>query len=152
MVTIQHKLDAGTIVFSINTMIYPLAAIMKTAYNYTDKYYIFLDYASDTLIEVQLKPKDYTDNKLEATVGNFYNELLNQNIRQDIQKNTSHLRQLILGRALYTECIEIQENENVKNPQSDSIKIDIDANVDYNSDPYQISSPWTEKMGYKGDD
>lgn len=152
MVAIQHKLDTGTIVFSINTLVYPLAVIMKTTYNYTDKYYIFLDYANDGLIEAQLKPKDYTDNKLEAIVGDFYNELLNQNIRQDIQKNTSNLRQLILGRALYTECIEIQENENTKIPQSDSFKTDIDANIDYNTDPYQISSPWTEKRGYKGDD
>lgn len=49
MVTVQHKVDAGNIVFTINTLIYPLAVIMKTAYNYTDNFYIFLDYLDDEI-------------------------------------------------------------------------------------------------------
>jgi His-Xaa-Ser system protein HxsD len=153
MVTVQNKVDVGNIVFTINTLIYPLAVIMKTAYNYTDNFYIFLDYINDGIIEAQIKPKESVDiAELESLVGDFYNELLNQNIRLDIQKNTSNLRQLILGRALYTECIEIKENELTKDTQLDTTNVEISINEDYNSDLYQISAPWTSKMEYKGDD
>lgn len=153
MVTVHNKVDAGNIVFTINTLIYPLAVIMKTAYNYTDNFYIFLDYINDGIIEVQIKSKECIDiAELESLVGDFYNELLNQNIRLDIQKNTSNLRQLILGRALYTECIENKEIELIKDTQLDTTNVEIIINEDYNSDLYQISAPWTSKMEYKGDD
>ena len=147
MVTVQNKVDAGNIVFTINTMIYPLAVIMKTAYNYTDNFYIFLDYINDGIIEVQIKSKESIDiAELESLVGDFYNELLNQNIRLDIQKNAGNLRQLILGRALYTECIENKEIEltKAKDTQLDTTNVEISINEDYYSDLYQISAPWDE--------
>lgn len=154
MVAIEHKIDEGCIVFSINTLIYPLMVVMKTAYNYTDDYYIFLDYLNDKRIEAQLKPKEGTGHeRLELVVGDFYNQLLNQNIRLDIQKKTSDLRQLILGRALYTECIEVTQNEKKETPQPSTVASEeIIANKEYKSDPCQIASPWTAEAGYKGDD
>jgi radical SAM pair-associated protein len=152
MVALQSRFHEENIVFSINTEIYPLDVIMKTAYNYTDGFYIFFDYEKDGFIEVKLKHKEDCDvPKLEAVVGEFYNELLNQKIRLDIQKSTSNIRQLILGRALYTECIETNGVETSQSTQPVMDYSEININDDYNINPYQISSPWTTKMGFGGD-
>ena len=47
-------------------------------------------------------------------VGEFYNELLEESLRYKIAKETKDLRELIVGRALYSTCIEVDNTENEK--------------------------------------
>lgn len=154
MVNIQYEAKKNNIIFTINNLIYPLSVIMKTAYNLTNNFYVFFDYIADDCIEVQIKSKDFlSDNELERTVGEFYNELLNQNIRCDIQNKTSNLRQLILGRALYTECIETNGDngfDRIKEEPIENIP-SMDTNKDYIQDTYQIATSWNENKKFDGD-
>ncbi len=154
MVNIQYEAKKNNIIFTINNSIYPLSVILKTAYNFTNNFYVFFDYIADDCIEVQIKSKGIlSDNELEKMVGEFYNELLNQNIRYDIQNKTNNLRQLILGRALYTECIETNVDngsDQIKEEPIESIST-MDKNEDYIQDTYQIATCWNENKKFDGD-
>ncbi len=154
MIDIQFEVGSNSVVFAIKSEIYPLNVIMKTAYNFTNNFYIFFDYVSEGCIQVQIKSKALlSDSELEKVVGEFFNELLNQNIRYDLENRTSNLRQLILGRALYTECIETDENYNdnsIKEEIKENASI-IDKNEVYTEDINQIATCWNEDVKYKGD-
>lgn len=154
MIDIQFEVGSNSVTFDIKNEIYPLNVIMKTAYNFTNKFYIFLDYVSEGCIQVQIKPKALLSNsELEKVVGEFFNELLNQNIRYDIENRTSNLRQLILGRALYTECIETDENYSDNETQEglkESTSV-MNKNEDYIKDINEIATCWNEGAKYEGD-
>jgi len=154
MVNIQFETGNNSVIFTIKKSIYPLNVIMKTAYNFTNNFYIFFDYTTEDCIGVQIKSKALlSDNELDKTVGEFYNELLNQSIRYDIQNRTSDLRQLILGRALYTECIETKEGNGFNQIKGEPVEntSTMDTNKDYINDTYQIATCWNENVKFEGD-
>lgn len=129
----------------IDVRIYTLQTVMKTAYNFINEFYIFLDYIDNQFINVQMKLKDNSKKiGFECIIGDFYNELLNQQIRMDIFLKTRNLRQLIVGRALYTECIELS------NEDSDEIVLD-GSTMTYSKDIFNIASPWNDKFKFEGD-
>ena len=128
---------------------------MKTAYIFINSFYIFFDYLDEDYIKVQLKAKNIiTKSKLESSAGEFLNQLLHHRIRFDIQNETKNLRQLILGRALYTECIETDSicdsvpNQNCTSSTDDTC---IDIEEDYNTDCYNIGRNWEQDMRCSND-
>lgn len=101
-------------IFFVNEKIYSLTAVMKTAYMFIEKVYIYFDYEKEKLIRVEFIPKEAKDKDfVKKLVGEFYNELLNQTLRLKIFKETKNIRELILGRALYNTCVEVEESNNL---------------------------------------
>ena len=95
--------------FYINKDIYNIKAIMKAAYNFIDDYYILLDYCKGGKIKVTLQCKSSCDREsMEKCKGEFFNELLRQNIRYIVSKETKNIRELLMGKALYDTCIEYE--------------------------------------------
>ncbi|HJJ11551.1 MAG TPA: His-Xaa-Ser system protein HxsD [Clostridiaceae bacterium] len=97
----------------LNEKIYNLSIIKKALYNFIDDGYFILNYAdadADTII-AKIFLKEHTTNK-ELFVKELYNELFNESIRFDVMKQTKNIRELILGRALYSTCIDTEKNEN----------------------------------------
>lgn len=136
-----------SLTFKVNRMIYPLQVIMKTAYIFTNNFYIFFDYTDEIYIKVQLKSRgETTINELECNAGEFFNQLLHHRIRFDIQNETKDLRQLILGRALYTECIEVKNESIQKENSVPTVDESINTEEDYDSDCYRISQSWDDNM------
>ena len=76
---------------------------------------------------------------LEKIIGEFYNELLRESLRYNIAIETKNLRELIVGRALYTTCIDLEENQEEKNEE--------DIEETYNLD--EIAVNWFDKYGNK---
>lgn len=152
MVDISYNIKGKYINFKINKNIYPLNIVMKTAYIFTGDFYLFFDYFNEDYLEVRLSAKlNMPHSELVNKTGEFNNELLNQSLRFDIQEKTKNLRQLILGRALYSECIEYDENA-----QNDMFEYDsanepdeMDSDGEYESDKYGIASMWdyTKQFG-----
>lgn len=137
--------------FSINTLIYPVKAIMKAAYIYTSNFYIGFDYENETYISATFKSKKkVSQDELEKWAGEFFNELLNQVLRIDIQNRTKDLRQLILGRALYTECIEVENP--VSTVESNIAEEFTSSDKNYVNDTDNIGQPWNNDMRYIKDD
>ena len=97
---------------TLNSEIYPLVVIQKTVSNYLENMYVKLE-KKDKNILVNLFLKDNKEN-IKELVGNFYNELLAEALRYNIGVETKEIRELIVGRALYTTCIELDENREEK--------------------------------------
>lgn len=152
MINIKQEANDNNVAFSIKKDIYPLSMIMKTAYGFTEKFYIYLDQPDDNNIEVHLKAKSFTNkDAMESIVGEFFNELLNQSLRVDIYNKTKELRQLILGRALYLECIEVPEGSICsENAEIEELNLSVDDCEDYKQDQLGIASNWCDSMKYSG--
>ena len=91
------------------------SAVLKAAYNFTDKAYIHLDVDNQYYV-VEIKGKNDISN---ITEDEFENEVLAQMVRLDIQKRTRNVRELLLARALSSTLIEDEmiEEECEKNDE-----------------------------------
>lgn len=81
--------------------LYSKIALIKAAYNFTDKAYIHLD-ADDKYYYVVLENKDDND---EITEQEFKNEMLTQTARHEIYLQTKNIRELLLARSLASSVI-----------------------------------------------
>lgn len=123
--------DDRRIEFRVNKEVYPLKAIYRAAYLFTDKYYIGLDQTEETyIIKFSGKEKtcDYDD------VGAFQNELLNQNLKLALSNDTREIRELIVTRALYSSFLP-EENEEVSISETSEQEYDLD----------EIAKAWYEE-------
>ena len=102
------EIEDNLVKITLNSEIYPLVVIQKTVSNYLENMYVKLE-KEDKNILVNLFLKDNKEN-IKELVGNFYNELLAEALRYNIGIETKEIRELIVGRALYTTCIELDEN------------------------------------------
>lgn len=93
--------------------IYPLVSVKKALANFMEEIYIKINSNKDEIV-VQIVPKENKE-KLEKIIGEFYNELLRESLRYNIATETRNLRELIVGRALYTTCIDLEENQEENN-------------------------------------
>lgn len=93
--------------------IYPLVSVKKALANFMEEIYIKINSNKDEIV-VQIVPKENKE-KLEKIIGEFYNELLRESLRYNIATETKNLRELIVGRALYTTCIDLEENQEENN-------------------------------------
>lgn len=92
-----------------NKELYSKTALLKAAYNFTDKAYIHLD-ADDSYYYVFLSPKE-TGN--EISEKDFINEMLAQSIRHVVYKQTKNIRELLFARAMASSIITTENHGNL---------------------------------------
>ena len=92
-------------VFRLKKELYSKIALIKAAYNFTDKAYIHLDADKDYYI-VTLKFKEGCNIKEDE----FVNEMLAQSVRHEVYIQTKNIRELILARALGSSVVLEDEN------------------------------------------
>lgn len=132
------KEDFAEIILSKN--IYPLTAIKKALTNFMDDIYTKIEDRDDKIIvQILLKRDKISWDKL---IGELYNDFLRESLRYNISLETKNLRELIIGRALYTTCIDIEENEKEKNEVELEDKYSID----------EIAVNWFDKYEKKEED
>jgi len=125
------KENDNSIVFYINKDIYNIKTIMKAAYNYIEEFYILLNYVNSD-IEVVLESKEQkSSEEMKKHKGEFYNELLRQNVRFIVAKDTKNIRELVMGRALYDTCIEYDAPKEDINENSSELKDEFDILVNW---------------------
>jgi len=116
------QLDADTLVAHIDTAVYSRRAIFSTCYQYTDRCYIFLGQgATDTTLDLVLSRKE-TNADLNRIKGDFFNDLVDHELRALITSETQDVRTLIVAQAF--------AEGNLLNPDQES--------GDYNDDPRGI--------------
>jgi His-Xaa-Ser system protein HxsD len=153
MQEIEFSSDSQNYVFYINELIYPRYVIMKAAYMYIERYYIYFDYEKEDVIKVVFTPKENTSSDIvKGEIGEFHNELLHQVLRLEIFNKTKNIRELILGRALYSTCIEVADdigedlNCNIDDAKNEGYtpEYDFAANLEesYDADPQNIAVSW----------
>lgn len=93
--------------------LYTKEALIKAAYHFTSNSYVHLD-ANEHFYIVDISPK--SDNVASEFENDFKNEILAQMARIVVLKQTGHLRELLLGRALASTIIEpvIEEQDQLE--------------------------------------
>lgn len=125
------KENDNSIVFYLNKDMYNVKTIMKAAYNFIEDFYILLNYVNSD-IEVALESKvQKNSEEMKKYKGEFYNELLRQNVRYIVAKDTKNIRELVMGRALYDTCIEYDDIEEDISENSSELKDELDILVNW---------------------
>ncbi|MFH2008457.1 MAG: His-Xaa-Ser system protein HxsD [bacterium] len=127
--------------WDIGLSTYPMDAVFGASYVFLDRCYVYLDKTPDKRIAIVLRGKETLDREaLEALAGEFSNELLHQVLRTRIAKRTGKVREMIIGRALFS----------AEGPAASEDEFDYDDfgdDADYLDDPLGIAVPWEEKYG-----
>lgn len=89
---------------SVDDRIFPRNVIFKTAYLFTESYYIHLSYQDEHLIRVLFEAKPEVD--IHGIDKQFGNELLVQMVRYQVSSENRAIRELIIGRALFSSYID----------------------------------------------
>jgi len=138
----NFKVKDNILEFKINTKIYSLTAIYQTAYLFLDKVYILLDGEPEKEIKVIMKGKNEQkeENGLEKIAGEFYNELLNQLLREKVSQTNAKIREYIVAQALYN-AVPNEVDELLKEVEEE----------DWQEDPLGIAKTW-EEQNRKGEE
>jgi His-Xaa-Ser system protein HxsD len=128
--------------WDIGTGTYPMDAVYGASYVFIDRCYVYLDKTADKRIIIVLQGKEALDKAaLESLAGEFSNELLHQVLRTRIAKRTGKVREMIIGRALFSA--EGATDDYGLDDDYD----DLGDDADYLDDPLGIAVPWEEKYG-----
>lgn len=122
---------------TISKALYPLITIKKAVANYMEDVYIKLEEDKDNII-IKLQLQENKED-LERIVGEFYNELLRESLRYDISCETKNLRELIVARALYTTCIDVNENEEILEEQDKKENNEVVLEEEFNIDDIAVN-------------
>lgn len=97
---------------SADPRIYSETAILKTAYWFTDHYYLFLMKNRTTgLIDLEFRLKTGDDTEaLKSACGQFWNRLLDQEVRQRVIEETSSVRDTLIKKAFFEAHAVLPDN------------------------------------------
>lgn len=136
-----YEIENEYIKIILDVDIYPIIVIEKTISNFLDIAFAKIEEENNKIIvKLVLNSKQNTNN----IVGKFYNELLEESLRYNIARETKDLRELIVGRALYSTCIEVDNVENEK----ETIKVENESFSNTEEKDYdieEIAVNWFEK-------
>ena len=83
--------------------VYSRDAVLRTAYWFTDRCYLYIARPSPGSLRVQFKLKsqksDPAVETLEEVAGEFLNSLLDHQLRRDIEAETGQIRELLVTKA-----------------------------------------------------
>jgi len=86
------------VVLLVDESIYSKEALLRTCYWFTDRCYLFISRLGPNQFSVRIRPKAL-GLSLESISGEFENALLDQQLRQDVDRETTRLRELIVAKA-----------------------------------------------------
>ena len=134
----DFKIEKNRAIIDLSVRLYPLDAVYGACYVFLDRCYIYLDEKEPKKVQVNLKPRDKKNKaELEALAGEFLNQLLHQALRLRIARQTSQVREMVVGRALLSA-----------EPMGLAGEYDeLFDSADYLDDPLGIAVPWEEKYG-----
>jgi len=105
----------------LDTSLYRLSAIKKTAYKFGDRCHVHLDALDGGRVRVALRAKRVTEN-MPSLIGEFQNELLDQELREVVAQETEGIRNLLLAQA-FSAISLIDPQGDSANVQTDPLNI-----------------------------
>ena len=100
MQDVIESLENGQLILKVDSTVYSKPCLFKTCYKFTDRCYVFLSRDADnqeTIIAVLSPKAEAVD--LKQLSGEFFNELLDQQVRDSVSQETGELRNLIVAQA-----------------------------------------------------
>jgi len=99
MKDIVKKVDDSKILLSVNNKIYDDKAIIESAYRYSDVCFIYINKIRDEYSELTFTMKENINKSLEIIVKDFCNELIDQQLRIQTEKEYKVIREEIVKKA-----------------------------------------------------
>ena len=94
--------------FLIDDRVFCKAAVLKTAYLFTGEYYVYMSYQDEHSIQVVIEAKPGIS--IDEVDKKFRNELLAQMVRLQVSTENRAVRELVIGRALYSSYVDLCED------------------------------------------
>ena len=91
-------LENSAFLVDVDLSIYATEAVAAAVYKYTNKFYIHQKTKENNLLEVVFESKD-NQNVTEKVVKQFCNDLIDQQVRYNTEKQFGHIRNLIVEEA-----------------------------------------------------
>jgi His-Xaa-Ser system protein HxsD len=90
----------SSVALEIDTSIYAAAAVLRACYKFTDRCYFFVSRCPEAhgQLAVHISAKEGSAN-LNRLVGDFCNELLDQQIRESLAREAGAIREIIVSQA-----------------------------------------------------
>jgi len=105
---IFKRFENNTLTLEVDKELYQKEAILFAAHKFIDRCYVDINPSSEKCVNVSFRPKD-KNLKLGDFALEFCNELLDQQVRLNIEKNYGNIRDLIVKQAF--QPIENIQNE-----------------------------------------
>ncbi|MBI4683907.1 MAG: His-Xaa-Ser system protein HxsD [Nitrospirae bacterium] len=100
MENIITKLAGGKLLIQLNKTIYEKDAVTNAAYKMTDSCHILVKPTENGMFNVYFEPKkNESETELEKIAKEFCNEILDMQVRLDIEKRYGNIRDLIIQQA-----------------------------------------------------
>ena len=97
---------------TIDLRIYPLDAVTRCIYEFTDKAFVFLTMSDDEAHAIaRFKSREASEN-LTSTIGEFSNRLLDYKLRLQIASETRPIRELIVAQAFVEADVLARDDSN----------------------------------------
>lgn len=94
----SENTERHEMVLIVDESIYSKEALLRTCYWFTDRCYLFISRLGPNQFSIRIRAKS-RGLRLESISGEFENSLLDQQLRQDIDRETARLRELIVAKA-----------------------------------------------------
>lgn len=107
----------------IDLSIYEINTVLAAVYTLTDKCFVHLQTTNQNQIEIRLRAKKTTDDA-DFMIRELFNNLLDQQLRKVIAKETSGIRDLLMAHAL-SRTTFIRPDLEEFNPQEDPNHVSI---------------------------
>jgi len=91
--------------FTVDERVYSVEALLRTAYWFTDRAYLFISKPTEHTLRVHLKAKPATLESPKSVAigeiaGEFSNALLDNQLREGIEERTGKIRELLVMKAM----------------------------------------------------
>ena len=88
---------------SVDPNVFSEVSILKTAYWFTDHQYLFIAKNLETgMFDVEFRPKEGESlDKLKHACGDFWNGVLDQEVRQKVIRETANVRDTLIKKAFF---------------------------------------------------
>jgi His-Xaa-Ser system protein HxsD len=94
------KIDGGKFLLKLSKEFYEKSAVMNAAYKFTHKCFILIEPLEEGYVGVWFKAKDGQDPEtIPDFLNDFCNEVLDQQVRLDLEKRYGTLRDAIVNHA-----------------------------------------------------
>ena len=92
------KTETREVILLVDESIYSREALLRTCYWFTDRCYLFVSRPGPNQFSVRIRAKAGLPS-LESISGDFENALIDHQVRQDVERDTARLRELIVAKA-----------------------------------------------------
>lgn len=97
---IIEELENGKIVLKVDKALYCQETVLTATYKFTDTYYIHVTSFDSNNYGVYLAPKNL-EIKVKSVINEFWNELIDQQIRHNLAQSNNSIKELIIKKAFF---------------------------------------------------